>query len=64
MNRWEAIYTHEYYEIGLIVTEQQTFEHNKQFDCTQVPTPPCNKHGLAIRINTQARHYSDQPNLT
>jgi len=62
MKFWEAIYIQEYHKISLLVTEQQPFEHNTIFDCTQATTPPYDNHGLAKRITTQDRQYSEQTN--
>ena len=64
MNCWEAMYIQEYHKIGLLVTEQQPFEHNILFDCTQATTPPYDNHGLATRITAQDRQRSDQLNIT
>ena len=64
MNCWEAMYIQEYHKRGLLVTEQQPFEHNILFEYTQAITPPGDNHRLVTCITTQDRQRSDQPNIT
>jgi len=35
MNCWEALFIQEYHRKGILITEQQPFEHNPLYDLTQ-----------------------------
>ena len=66
MNCWEALFIQEYHRKGILITEQQLFEHNPLHDLTQ-ETDTDTKTGSDSSVQNQTEqgtHHQHKRNIT
>ena len=64
MNCWEALFIQEYHRKGILITEQQLFEHNPLYDLIQETDTKTGSESSVQNQTGQGTHHQHKRNIT